>query len=203
MPKGEKNAERITNETAVERTNRMRGIVVASPEDMKGVVLAPTPDQIHNLMKNKGGNPPCFADAESLRVEVEKYFKSLMAPVMDEDGVVVGMRWIGKPTISGLSTFLGCTRQTIWEYSKSDDKSYIIKNAKNIIAGYAETAMLNGGNPAAYINYMLNLRMETPWIADEKTIKVEPVMPDNGAKSADEITAFLDDRALPESDGGH
>ncbi len=197
MPKGEKNAERINNETAVERQNRMRGVVVASPENLKGAVLAPSPDKIHNLLSNRGA-PPCFEDAESLRVEVEKYFRSLMAPIVDDDGVVLGMKWIGKPTISGLATFLGCSRQTIWEYSKSDEKSYIIKNAKNIIAGYAETAMLDGGNPAAYINYMLNLRMETPWIADEKTIKVEPVMPDNGARSADEITAFLDDKALPE-----
>ncbi len=202
MPKGEKNAERITNETAVERTNRMRGIVVASPEDLKGVVLAPAPDKIHNLLSNKGGNPPCFATAEELAKEVNNYFMSLIAPITDEDGVVIGTRWVGKPTISGLATFLGCSRQTIWEYSKSDDKSYVIKNAKNLIAEYAENAMLNGGNPAAYINYLLNLRMETPWIADEKTIKVEPVMPDNGAKTTDEITAFLDDRALPEPGEG-
>lgn len=198
LAKGEKNAERISNETAVERQHRMRGVVVASPENLKGAVLAPSPDQIHKLLNNKGGNPPCFATAELLAEEVEKYFMSLMAPVIDDNGVVVDMKWVGKPTLAGLATFLGCSRQTIWEYSKSDEKSYVIKNAKNIIAGYAESAMLDGGNPAAYINYMLNLRMETPWIADEKTIKLEPVLPDDGAKSADEITAFLDDRALPE-----
>lgn len=188
----------VKNETELERKNRMRGVVVASPEDMKGVILAPSPDKIHNLLNNKGA-PPCFATAEELSKEVEEYFKSCITSICDENGVVLDTRWTRKPTLSGLATFLGCSRQTIWEYSKSDDKSYIIKNAKNIIASYAEDAMLNGGNPAAYINYLVNLRMETPWIADEKTIKVEPVMPDNGAKSADEITDFLDSKALPES----
>lgn len=196
MPKG----DGVKNETDIERVNRMRGIVVASPDDMKGMLLAPSPEKIINLLNNKGGNPPCFATAELLAKEVGAYFMSLIAPVVNDDGVIVGTKWIGKPTISGLATFLGCSRQTIWEYSKSDDKSYVIKNAKNLIAEYAENAMLNGGNPAAYINYLLNLRMETPWIADEKTIKVEPVTPDNGARSTDEITQFLDDRALPESD---
>jgi hypothetical protein len=47
------------------------------------------------------------------------------------------------------------------------------------------------------INTLVNLRVG--WVADEKTIKVEPVTLDNGAKSADEITAFLDERALPKS----
>ena len=191
----------VKNETAVERSNRMRGIVVASPEDMKGVILAPSPEKIHNLLNNKGGNPPCFATAELLSAEVDKYFLSCVTPICDENGVVIDMKWTRKPTLSGMATFLGCSRQTIWEYSKSDDKSYIIKNAKNLIASYAEDAMLNGGNPAAYINYLVNLRMETPWIADEKTIKVEPVLPDPGARSTDEITAFLDDKALPEFDG--
>lgn len=198
MPKG----DGVMNETDIERVNRMRGIVVASPEDMKGVMFAPSPEKIHTLLTRGPGCPPCFETAEELAKEVNNYFMSLVAPITDENGVVIGSRWVGKPTISGLATFLGCSRQTIWEYSKSDEKSYIIKNAKNLIAEYAENAMLNGGNPAAYINYLLNLRMETPWIADEKTIKVEPVLPDNGAKTTDEITAFLDDRALPEPDEG-
>lgn len=190
----------VKNETAIERSNRMRGIIVASPEDMKGVVLAPSPEKIHNLLNNRGGYPPCFATAEELSREVEKYFMSCLCPICDEDGTVIDMKWVKKPTVSGLATFLGCSRQTIWEYSKSDDKSYIIKNAKNLIAEYAESAMLNGGNPAAYINYLVNLRMETPWIADEKTIKVEPVMPDTGAKPVDEIATFLDSKALPETE---
>lgn len=192
MPKG----DGVKNETDVERVERMRGIVIPSPEDMKGVVLAPSPDKIHNLLSNKGA-PPCFATAEELSKEVERYFMSCTASMFDENGTEIGVRWVKKPTLSGLATFLGCSRQTIWEYSKSDEKSYVIKNAKNLIAEYAENAMLNGGNPAAFINYLVNLRMETPWIADEKTIKVEPVMPDNGARTTDEITAFLDDKALP------
>ena len=202
MAKGEKNAERIKNETPAERQNRMRGIVPAPPDATKNIMYAPSPDRIHKMLNNKGGNPPCFATAELLSKEVEKYFLSCTTPIYDENDVMVGVKWSRKPTLSGMAVFLGCSRQTIWEYSKSDDKSYIIKNAKDIIASFAEDALLDGGNPAAYINYLINLRMETPWIADEKTIKLEPVLPDDGAKSADEITAFLDDRALPDGSEG-
>lgn len=191
----------VKNETELERKERMRGVVVASPDDMKGAIFAPSPNRIQNLLNYRGGTPPCFATAEELVVEVKAYFMSLIEPVLDEDGVVIAARWVGKPTISGLATFLGCSRQTIWEYStKSDERAYVIKNAKNLIAEYAENAMLSGGNPAAYINYLINLRMETPWIADEKTIKVEPVLPDNKAKSTLEIANFLDSKALPESE---
>lgn len=190
----------VKNETALERKERMRGIIVASPEDMKGGVSAPSPDKIRNLLSRGPGCPPCFETAETLGKEVEKYFLSCVSNVYDEEGALIDVKWVKKPTLSGLATFLGCSRQTIWEYSKSDEKSYIIKNAKNLIAEYAESAMLNGGNPAAYINYLVNLRMETPWIADEKTIKLEPVAPDNGAKTTDEIASFLDNKALPTGD---
>jgi hypothetical protein len=53
-----------------------------------------------------------------------------------------------------------------------------------------------GKNVVGAINTLVNLRQG--WVADEKTIKVEPVMPDPGARSADEITAFLDEKSLPE-----
>ena len=57
----------VKNETAVERQHRMRGVVVASPDDMKGVMFAPSPEKIQSLLTSfanssavakQGGLPP-------------------------------------------------------------------------------------------------------------------------------------------------
>lgn len=196
MAKGEKNAERISNETPAERSHRMRGIVVSDEEVAKNSLPAPSVEKIHALLNRGGGQPPCFDSEEELSKAVESYFASLLAPYYDERGVQIGTKWIGKPTLGGLAIHLECDRQTIWNYSKSDKFFYIIKSAKDIIHAFNEGMLSEGKNVVGAINTLVNLRQG--WVADEKTIKVEPVLPDNGAKSADEITAFLDDRALPE-----
>ena len=71
----------------------------------------------------------------------------------------------------------------------------VIKRAKDIIHAFNEGMLSEGKNVVGEINTLVNLR--EGWVADEKTIKVEPIMPDNGARSTAEITAFLDDKALP------
>ena len=106
------------------------------------------------------------------------------------------MRWWRKPTLGGLAIHIGCDRATIWNYSKSDRFFDTIKRAKDIITNFTEELLIEGKNPVGAINTLVNLRVG--WVADEKTIKVEPVMPDVGAKSTEEIAAFLDDKALPE-----
>ena len=55
--------------------------------------------------------------------------------------------------------------------------------------------LIEGKNPVGAINTLVNLRIG--WVADEKTIKVEPVMPDAGARTPEEIAAYLDSKALP------
>lgn len=198
MPKGEKNAVRIKNETPEERNHRMRGIVVSDEEVAKNSLPAPSIEKIHELLNRGPGQPPCFASEEELSKAVEGYFSTLLAPYYDESGVQVGTKWIGKPTIGGLAIHLCCDRVTIHNYSKSDRYFYIIKSAKDIIHAFNEGMLSEGKNVVGAINTLVNLRQG--WVADEKTIKVEPVMPDNGAKSADEITDFLDSKALPEPD---
>lgn len=198
MPKGEKNAVRIKNETPAQRNHRMRGIVVSDEEVAKNSLPAPSIEKIHELITKGPGQPPCFNSREALMSAVESYFASLLAPYYDERGVEIGTKWIGKPTLGGLAIHLCCDRNTIWNYSKSDLYFDIIKSARDIIHAFNEGMLSEGKNVVGAINTLVNLR--DGWVADEKTIKVEPIIPDNGAKSADEITAFLDDRALPESD---
>ena len=188
----------VKNESLEARANRMRGValVVDEAELMKGAINAPSLEKIHNLLHNAGGRPPCFESPEQMAAEIEDYFASCMSPVFDKEGVQVGVKWMKKPTVGGLAIHLGVSRDTIWRYSKSDSFSDLIKNAKEIITNFTEELLIEGKNPVGAINTLVNLRIG--WVADEKTIKLEPVMPDTGAKSTEEIAAFLDDRALPE-----
>ena len=198
MAKGEKNAVRIKNETPAQRAHRMRGVTISDEEVKKRAIPAPSVDKIHALLSNKG-QPPCFESETELTAAIEDYFNSCLTPMVDENtGLVTGMRWWKKPTLGGMAIHLGVARETIWNYGKSDRYFNTIKKAKDIITNFTEELLIEGQNPVGAINTLVNLRVG--WVADEKTIKVEPVMQDNGAKSADEITAFLDERALPESD---
>lgn len=195
MPKGEKNAVRIKSESNVERGNRMRGLTISEEDILKSSLPAPTDEQIHNML-NLGGRPLCFESPEDMAREIENYFKSLTTPVFDENNVCIGKRWIGKPTVGGLAVYLGVDRKTVFNYSKSDRFSPLLKRAKDIIHAFNEGMLADGRNPVGAINTLVNLR--DGWVSDQKNIQIEPVMPDPGARSADEITAFLDEKSLPE-----
>lgn len=188
------------NETLPERADRMRGValVVDEAELAKNAIPAPSLEKIHKLLSNAGGRPPCFDSVEAMNAEIEDYFASCMTGIFDEQGVCTGLRWTRKPTIGGLAIHLGVSRDTIWRYSKSDQFSDSIKKAKEIITNFAEEMLIEGKNPVGAINTLVNLHVG--WVADEKTIKVEPVVPQVGAQSPDEIAAFLNDKALPEPD---
>ena len=200
MPKGDKNAVRIKNETPTQRGHRMRGVTISDEEVKKNAIPAPMPDKIHALLTN-GGRPSCFETEEDLTAAIEDYFNSCLTPMIDEEtGLMTGMRWWKKPTLGGLAIHLGVCRETIWHYSKSDRFFNTIKKAKDIITNFTEELLIEGKNPVGAINTLVNLRVG--WVADEKTIKVEPVLPDNGAKSTDEIEEYLDNLALPGSTEG-
>ena len=194
MPKG----DGVKNETQVQRYNRMRGVAISDEEVTKNAIPAPPIDKIHALFTN-GGRPPCFQTEEKLIEAIEDYFNSCLTPMIDEKtGEEIGMRWWRKPTLGGMAIHLGCTRETIWNYSKSDRFFNIIKKAKDIITNFTEELLIEGKNPVGAINTLVNLRVG--WVADEKTLKVEPVLPDNKAKSTLEIADFLDSKALPEAE---
>lgn len=192
MPKG----DGVKNESLEARDNRMRGITVPNDVLTKNTVPAPSVEKIHQLLSNGPGQPPCFSTREELIAGIEDYFASCLAPAFDETGAQIGARWWRKPSIGGLAIHLGCDRSTIWNYSKSDRYSDIIKRAKDVIVNFTEELLPDARNPAGAINTLVNMRIG--WVADEKTIKVEPVLPDRGAQSTEEIVAFLDAQALPE-----
>lgn len=193
-----KKGMKMQNLTEADRERRVRQMAVTDEDVLKAAIPAPMPDKIHSFLRSGPGQPPCFNSREELQEAIEDYFNSCLAPLCDENNVVIGVKWYKKPTLGGLAIHIGCDRATIWNYSKSDRYFDIIKRAKDIITNFTEELLIEGKNIPGAINTLVNLRVG--WVADEKTIKVEPVMPDNGARSADEITAFLDDRALPESD---
>lgn len=190
-----KKGMKMKNLTENDIQRRKGNFAVTQEEVAKAAIPAPMPDKIHKFLRVGPGQPPCFESEEELQKGIEDYFNSCFVFETDENGVVVGARWAKKPTLSGLAIHLGVARETIWNYSKSDRYFHTIKRAKDIITNFTEELLIEGKNIPGAINTLVNLRVG--WVADEKTIKVEPVMPDNGAKSADEISAFLDGKALP------
>lgn len=190
-----KKGMKMKNLTKNDIQRRKGNFAVTQEEAAKAAIPAPMPDKIHKFLKAGPGTFSAFESEEQLQAEIEDYFNSCFAYETDENNVIVGVRWVKKPTLSGLAIHLGVARETIWSYGKSDRFGNTIKRAKDIITNFTEELLIEGKNIPGAINTLVNLRVG--WVADEKTIKVEPVMPDSGAKSADEISAFLDGKALP------
>lgn len=194
-----KKGMKMKNLPASDRERRKGNFAVTQEEVEKAAIPAPMPDKIHKFLRVGAGQPPCFESEEELQKAIEDYFNSCLVYETDENNLVIGAKWAKKPTLSGMAIHLGIARETIWNYSKSDRYFHTIKRAKDIITNFTEELLIEGKNIPGAINTLVNLRVG--WVADEKTIKVEPITPDNGAKSKDEITDFLENRALPESDG--
>ena len=190
-----KKGMKMKNLTETDIQRRQGNFAVTQEEVAKSAIPAPMPDKIHKFLKSGPGDFSAFESEEELQKEIEGYFNSCFFFETDENNVITGVKWLRKPTLSGLAIHLGVARETIWKYGKSDRFGNTIKRAKDIITNFTEELLIEGKNPVGAINTLVNLRVG--WVADEKTIKLEPVMPDNGAKSTEEITAFLDDKALP------
>lgn len=190
-----KKGMKMQNLTPEDIERRKRQMAVTEKDVQNSDIAAPSPEVIHRFLS---GRKPIFSTEEELQREIESYFNSLLVAVYDENGVQIGLKWRNKPTVGGLAVHLCIDRQTMHNYSKSDRFFDTIKKAKDLIHSFNEQMLTEGKNPVGAINTLINTSQF--WVSDQKNIRVEPVMPDNGAKSADEITAFLDDRALPESD---
>jgi hypothetical protein len=185
------------NETKEQRAHRMRGIVVSDEEVAKQSIAAPSMDQIHALLtRPRAGKPPCFKSREELSSAIESYFNSLIAPYYDEHGNLLGSKWIRRPTIGGLAIHLCCDRMTISNYGKDERYFEIIKGARDIIHAFNEEMLSEGKNVAGAINTLVNMR--EGWVADERTIKVEPVPTTPLPAGQDEITAFLEAKSVPD-----
>jgi hypothetical protein len=91
-------------------------------------------------MKDKGGRPRLYDNAEALQREVDAYF--------DNE--------VKSPTITGLALWLGFeSRQSIYDYEKEGDFSYTIKRARLRIEERYEQR-LHGNSPAGAIFALKN-----------------------------------------------
>ena len=85
---------------------------------------------------NNGGKPSFFNDVESFQKRVVEYFESFIDLDEKSKDPVLGT----KPTTTGLAMWLGFkSRQSLYDYNKKDEFSYIIKKASLLIEmGYEE-----------------------------------------------------------------
>lgn len=76
-----------------------------------------------------GGRPAHFENAEQLKIEVDNYFLSIEG--------------LEHPTVTGLAIFLGFeSRQSVYDYEKNGEFSYIIKRARLMVEhGYEKSLM--------------------------------------------------------------
>ena len=189
-----KKGMKMQNLTEADRERRKRQMAVTEKDVQSSDIAAPSPEVIHRFLTGRA----VYKTEEELKVAIEEYFASLLVAVYDEKGVQIGMKWRNKPTVGGMAVYLGIDRMTLHNYSKSDPHFDTIKKAKDLIHSFNEQMLAEGKNPVGAINTLINTSQF--WVSDQKNIRVEPVMPDNGAKSADEISEYLDKLALPESD---
>ncbi len=186
----------MKNITPEDRERRRSQMAITEKDVQNSDIAAPSPDVIHRFLTGRA----VYKTEEELQVAIEDYFNSLLVAVYDENGVEVGMKWRNKPTLGGMAVYLGIDRVTLHNYSKSDPHFNTIKKAKDLIHSFNEQMLTEGKNPVGAINTLINTSQF--WVSDQRNIRVEPVLPDNGAKNATEIAEFLDTKALPESDEG-
>lgn len=91
-------------------------------------------------MAHPGGRPPVYNNPEELTTEVDKYFADT-----------------GKKTMTGLALALGFdSRQSLYDYQKKDEYSYIINKALLRIENQYEEK-LTGNNVAGSIFVLKNM----------------------------------------------
>jgi len=82
------------------------------------------------------GRPPEYKKVSDIEDKLEEYFESLL----DEEG----NQYITRPTMTGMALFLGfASRQSMYDYSKKNDFSYIITRAQQVIAMSYEEMLLS------------------------------------------------------------
>lgn len=81
------------------------------------------------------GQPPKYESADEMIAKIDAYFESLLDDEKEE--------YKKRPTITGLALYLGfCSRQSMYDYVKKEDFSYIIKRSQQIVAMSYEEMLL-------------------------------------------------------------
>lgn len=83
-------------------------------------------------IKRTAGQPALYNSPEELSIKIEQYFEELKAEKEE-------------PTVTGLALYLGFeSRQSLYDYGKREEFSYIIKRAKlRVENGYEKALRLN------------------------------------------------------------
>ena len=81
------------------------------------------------------GRPPVYENDEQVKEKIEQYFQSLL----NEEGT----EYVTRPTMTGMALFLGfASRQSMYDYAKKEEFSYIITRAQQVIAMSYEEMLL-------------------------------------------------------------
>lgn len=100
------------------------------------------------------GRPPVYSTAEELSLKIEEFFEAPPTRKVVTNGVPVDMPVI---TMSGLAFHLGfASRQSLYDYEKNEDFSYIIKRARLFIESEYE-GRLHQSNPTGSIFALKNM----------------------------------------------
>ena len=84
---------------------------------------------------SNSGKPPIFNSEKEIEDKINAYFESLL----NEDQT----QYTERPTITGLALYLGfASRQSLYDYGKKEEYSYIIKRAKVVIEMSYEQMLL-------------------------------------------------------------
>ena len=101
---------------------------------------------------NNGGQPPKFKDAEELEEAISSYFEKLID--IDPE---TGAETLKPSTVTGLALYLGfCSRQSLFDYGKKPEYSYIIRRARTCIENHYEQS-LNGKSATGAIFALKNM----------------------------------------------
>lgn len=117
--------------------------------------------------KHPGGRPPKFESEEQLIQKIDEYFEYIKgewhwkAANVDEGEKENTKEWDRMPepcTITGLALFLGFeSRQSIYDYAKNGQFSYIIKNAQFRVEHEYEKSANLAKNPTFQIFALKNM----------------------------------------------
>jgi len=91
-------------------------------------------------LSTSGANP-IYKDETEMVNKIGEYFESLL--FKQEDGEPEKEGYKTRPTITGLALYLGfCSRQSLYDYVKKSEFSYIITRAQQIVAMSYEEMLL-------------------------------------------------------------
>lgn len=88
------------------------------------------------------GQPPIYKNAKDIEDKINQYFESLL----NEDKDTYEIR----PTITGIALYMGfASRQSLYDYAKKEEYSYIISRAKLVVEMSYEEMLLSKASSGA------------------------------------------------------